>query len=71
MIQPLIALLQAGYYTTESAQHGYSAATTGMFLLMILIGVAGYAVQARLQSVFKKYSRVQFPGGGSGAEVGE
>ncbi len=71
MIQPLIALLQAGYYTTESAQHGYSAATTGMFLLMILIGVAGYAVQARLQSVFKKYSRVQFPGGLTGAEVAE
>ena len=71
MIQPLIALLQAGYYTTESAQHGYSAATTGMFLLMILIGVAGYAVQARQQSVFKKYSRVQFPGGLTGAEVAE
>ena len=71
MIQPLIALLQAGYYTTESAQHGYSAATTGMFLLMILIGVAGYAVQARLQSVFKKYSRVQFPGGLTGAAVAE
>lgn len=64
-----ISLLQAGYYTTHGA--GYSAATMGMFLLIILIGVAGYAVQARLQSVFKKYSKVQFPGGLTGAEVAE
>ena len=42
-----------------------------MFVLIIVIGIAGYAVQARLQSVFRKYSKVQFPGGLTGAEVAE
>jgi Zn-dependent membrane protease YugP len=40
-------------------------------LLMILIGVAGYAVQARLKSVFEKYSKVLSPGGMTGAELAE
>ena len=43
----------------------------GMFFLIILIGVAGFIVQARLQSVFRKYSQVPFPGGLTGAEVAE
>jgi len=63
------SLLQAGYYTGAGAH--YSAGTMGMFLLIVAIGIAGYAVQARLQSVFRKYSRVQFPGGLTGAEVAE
>lgn len=71
MTLPLITLLQAGYYTTQSQAAHYSAATMGMFVLMIVIGIAGYIVQARLQSVFRKYSRVQFPGGLTGAEVAE
>ena len=66
----MISLLQAGYYADTAASH-YSAATTGMFFLIIAIGVIGYIVQARLQSVFKKYSKVQFPGGLTGAEVAE
>lgn len=65
-------LLQAGYYTQQQpAGVHYSAATMGMFLLIILIGVAGFVVQARLQSVFRKYSQVPFPGGLTGAEVAE
>ncbi len=71
MMQPLFALLQAGYYANSGAGVHYSAATMGMFILIIVIGIAGYAVQARLQSVFKKYSKVQFPGGLTGAEVAE
>ncbi len=70
MINPLIVLLQAGYYAEPHAAR-YDAATMGMFLLIIVIGVAGYVVQARLQSVFKKYAKVQFPGGLTGAEVAE
>ena len=70
MLQPLIVLLQAGYYA-EPAASRYSAASTGMFFLIIAIGIVGYIVQARLQSVFKKYSKVQFPGGLTGAEVAE
>lgn len=71
----LTTLLQTGY------EYGYSAydsgfavqnfASGGMYLLMIVIGIVGYIVQARLQSVFKKYSRVMFPGGLTGAEVAE
>ena len=40
-------------------------------LLMIIIGVAGYAVQSRLKSVFEKYSKVLSPGGMTGAELAE
>lgn len=67
MTHTLFALLQTGYRTTAH----YDAATTGMFLLILAIGVAGYLVQARLQSVFRKYSKVQFPGGLTGAQVAE
>lgn len=67
----LIPLLQAGYYNSNSAAHSYSAAQIGMFALIIVIGIVGYIVQARLQSVFKKYSQVQFPGGLTGAQVAE
>ena len=70
MYQPFIVLLQAGYYAEPHAAR-YDAATMGMFFLIIAIGVIGFLVQARLQSVFKKYSRVQFPGGLTGAEVAE
>lgn len=70
MYQPLFFLLQAGTYAEPGAAR-YDAATMGMYLLIIIIGVAGYIVQARLQSVFKKYSKVPFPGGLTGAEVAE
>ena len=66
----MIALLQAGYYAEPHAAR-YDAATMGMFVLIIAIGIVGFIVQARLQSVFKKYSKVQFPGGLTGAEVAE
>lgn len=71
MTQPLFALLQAGYYSDSGAAVHYSAATLGMFVLIIVIGIVGFVVQARLQSVFKKYSRVPFPGGLTGAQVAE
>lgn len=41
------------------------------FLLIIIIGIAGFIVQARLQSVFKKYSEVTFTGGLTGRDVAE
>ena len=66
----MITLLQAGYYAEPHAAR-YDAATMGMFVLIIAIGIVGFIVQARLQSVFKKYSKVQFPGGLTGAEVAE
>lgn len=64
-------LLQGGYYATEPVASRYDAATMGLFVLIIVIGVIGYIVQARLQHVFKKYSEVPFPGGLTGAEVAE
>ncbi len=41
------------------------------FLLLVIIGVVGMLVQWRLQAVFKKYSKVTFPGGLTGREVAE
>ena len=67
--RPLALLLQFGQPTGEGVS--FSAAQSGMFVLIIAIGVIGYIVQARLQSVFKKYSSVPFPGGLTGAQVAE
>lgn len=69
MTQLLILLLPASYHTSAVSQ--YSAGTMGMFVLMIVIGIAGFLVQRRLQSVFGKYAKVPFPGGLTGAEVAE
>lgn len=44
---------------------------TPEFILLIAVGLAGFAVQAKLQSVFKKYSKVLFPGGMTGRDVAE
>ena len=41
------------------------------WILVIAIGIIGLIVQMKLQSVFKKYSRVMFPGGLTGKEVAE
>ena len=55
--------------------YGYSSgiatgiSSTGSIILMAVIAIVGYIVQARLQSVFAKYSQVPFPGGMTGAEV--
>ena len=59
MTHMLLTLLQSGYYADSGSQGiHYSAAMIGMYILIIVIGIAGYAVQARLQSVFRKYSKV-------------
>lgn len=71
MLQILTFLQSGNYYATESVASRYDAATMGMFFLIIVIGIAGYIVQARLQHVFKKYSKVPFPGDMTGAEVAE
>lgn len=43
----------------------------GGFLLIIIIAVVGIAVQYKLNSVFKKYSKVMSPGGLTGREIAE
>lgn len=40
-------------------------------LLIIIIAVAGFIVQARLDAVFNKYSKVLSPGGMTGREIAE
>lgn len=42
---------------------------TGGFLLMIIIGVLGWVVSARLKSKFKKYSKVPLESGMTGRDV--
>ncbi len=44
---------------------------SGEIILLIVVAVVGMIVQARLQSVFKKYSKVPFAGGMTGREVAE
>lgn len=71
----MIDILQS-YYTYAdgvAAESGFLSdiTTGGATLLMVIIGVVGYFVQARLQSVFKRYSAVAFPEGLTGAELAE
>jgi len=62
--------LAQNYYCAENG-FATGISSSGSILLMIAIAVAGYIVQARLQSVFAKYSQVGFPGNLTGAEVAE
>ncbi len=56
--------------TDPTATNGFAAFTSsGAFFLMIAIGIVGFLVQNRLQSVFRKYSQVSSPNGMSGAEA--
>lgn len=41
------------------------------FILIIAIAIVGFIVQAKLQSVFKKYSKVLAPGGMTGRQIAE
>ncbi len=41
------------------------------WILVLVIGIVGMLVQARLQSVFRKYSQVVFPGGMTGKDVAQ
>ena len=68
----IFEILQTGYDVgAESGAVSPLAAHYGMYALMIVIGIVGYIVQARLQSVFKRYSQVPMPNGMSGAEMAE
>ena len=60
-------------YGTYGYENGFAGglSSSGSIFLMIAIGIVGYIVQARLQSVFQKYSQVPFPGNLTGAEVAE
>lgn len=58
----------------EAAQNGqnqflYNLTTSEAFLIIIVVAVAGFIVQARLRSVFSKYSKVALPEGMTGAEI--
>ena len=59
--------------SVPEATNGFmsSFSSAGSLILMIIIGIAGFVVQSRLQSVFQKYSKVTSPGGMTGAELAE
>lgn len=65
----MITILQAAAYQSESFFDNFTSSEA--FILIIIIAIAGFFVQARLQSVFSKYSKVMFPGGMTGAEAAE
>lgn len=66
-------MLNTLLYVDPAVSSGFMASggNAGYFLLIVLIGLAGYIVQARLQSVFAKYAKEPIPGGLTGAEVAE
>lgn len=70
MLQLLQIAQNYGAYGYENGFAG-GVSTSGSIFLMVVIGVIGYIVQARLQHVFAKYSQVPFPGNMTGAEVAE
>lgn len=70
MLQLLQAVQNFGAYGYENGIMG-GISHSGSILLMVVIGVIGYIVQARLHYVFNKYSQVTFPGNMTGAEVAE
>ena len=63
----LVAMLAADYAAQNQVVSNFT--TSEAFFLIIIIAIAGYIVQARLQSVFKKYSEVALPDGMTGAEI--
>ena len=69
----MIELLQAAqdYYSNSYADATMGFSSGGSIILMVVIGIIGFVVQSRLQSVFAKYSQVPFPNGMTGAEVAE
>ena len=66
-----INLLTVQNYGGDYGEGLATFTTSEAFILTIIIALVGFFVQARLQSVFKKYSQVMFPGGMTGAEVAE
>lgn len=67
----MFEILQA--YADPTVNNGFMAGTghMGYYVLILVIGLLGYIVQARLQSVFAKYAREAIPGGMTGAEIAE
>lgn len=63
----LVAMLAADYAAQNQVISNFT--TSEAFFLIIIIAIAGYIVQARLQSVFNKYSEVALPDGMTGAEI--
>jgi Zn-dependent membrane protease YugP len=64
-----VTLLQSGYAAQNDVM--YNLTTSEAFVMIIIIAIVGFIVQARLRSVFAKYSREPLPGGMTGAEIAE
>lgn len=66
----ITTLLLSGNYTEQSALLT-NLTTSEAFYLTLIIAVVGMIVQARLNSVFNKYSKVAISNGMTGAEIAE
>ena len=64
-----LSLLQASY--EGQSQFMTNLTTSEAFLMVIVVGIAGFIVQMRLRSVVAKYSKEPLPGGMTGAEIAE
>ncbi|MGN0091460.1 MAG: zinc metallopeptidase [Alistipes sp.] len=65
----LVSFLTADYAAQNQMLSNFT--TSEAFYLIIVIAIAGFFVQMRLQSVFDKYSRTALPDGMTGAEIAE
>ena len=66
----ITTLLLSGNYTEQSALLT-NLTTSEAFYLTLIIAVVGMIVQARLNSVFNKYSKIAISNGMTGAEIAE
>lgn len=69
MLSILLQTPYAGAYYEESGGALSNLTTSEAFLMIIVVAVLGFIVQARLKYVFKKNSKVPLPSGMTGAEI--
>lgn len=67
----MFEILQSYYDPTLSNGFMMGSSHMGYYVLVLVIGLVGYIVQARLQAVFAKYAKVMAPGAMTGAEIAE
>ena len=56
-------------YNEQGSSWLSNLTTSEAFFIIIIVAIAGMIVQARLRSVFNKYSNVPVSNGMSGAEI--
>ncbi|MBR4964657.1 MAG: zinc metallopeptidase [Alistipes sp.] len=67
----MLNILQSSVHYSTLGDYGYDGSYTLAIILMVVVGVLGFFVQARLQSVTRRYSAQLSPQGLTGREIAE